>query len=147
MSPGDSCEWAGAAEPRPHRKHPDEGVLVTIDNDVYNRLGATWWEDDSPLVMLHGSMTTGRMRYFRSVLASLGRLPGDGHRSSALDIGSGGGFLAEEFCRLGFAVTGVDPSAPTPEWLANRLRQLKLPDNRELLVSELSGRGTVQAAT
>jgi 2-polyprenyl-6-hydroxyphenyl methylase / 3-demethylubiquinone-9 3-methyltransferase len=83
---------------------------VAIDNDVYDRLGTTWWADDNPLAVLHGSMTEGRMRYFRGVLAELGRLPAGGTRPGALDIGSGGGFLAEEFCRLGFAVTGVDPS-------------------------------------
>lgn len=84
---------------------------MAIDNDVYDRLGTTWWEDDNPLAVLHGSMTEGRMRYFRGVLGRLGRLPAAGTRSAALDIGSGGGFLAEEFSRLGFAVTGVDPSA------------------------------------
>jgi 2-polyprenyl-6-hydroxyphenyl methylase/3-demethylubiquinone-9 3-methyltransferase len=86
-----------------------------IDNKVYDRLGTTWWNDESPLVLLHGSMTAGRMRYFRDVLTRLGRLPtGDG-RSRALDIGSGGGFLAEEFCRLGFTVTAVDPSRVSVE--------------------------------
>ena len=83
----------------------------TVDNDVYDRIGATWWDEDNPLAFLHGSMTAGRMRYFRAVLARLGRLPADGRSPTALDVGSGAGFLAEEFCRLGFAVTGVDPSA------------------------------------
>jgi 2-polyprenyl-6-hydroxyphenyl methylase / 3-demethylubiquinone-9 3-methyltransferase len=86
-----------------------------IDNGVYDRLGATWWNDESPLVLLHGSMTAGRMGYFRDVLARLGRLPTVDGRRSALDIGSGGGFLAEEFCRLGFAVTGVDRSRVSVE--------------------------------
>src|SRR4051812_14567594 len=85
-------------------------ALVVIDNDVYDRLGETWWDDDNPLVVMHGSMTAGRMEYFRGVLTRLGRIPtNDGH-PAALDIGSGGGFLAEEFCRLGLTVTGVDPS-------------------------------------
>ena len=83
---------------------------MTIDNDVYNRLGSSWWDDHSPLVLLHGSMTTGRLDYFRGVLDRLGRLPAENETPTALDIGSGGGFLAEEFARLGFAVTGVDPS-------------------------------------
>jgi 2-polyprenyl-6-hydroxyphenyl methylase / 3-demethylubiquinone-9 3-methyltransferase len=83
---------------------------MAIDNDVYDRVGATWWEDDNPLVLLHGSMTAGRMQYYRDVLERLGRLTPDGRRPAALDIGSGGGFLAEEFCRLGFSVTGVEPS-------------------------------------
>jgi 2-polyprenyl-6-hydroxyphenyl methylase/3-demethylubiquinone-9 3-methyltransferase len=83
---------------------------LAVDNSVYDRLGTTWWNDESPLVLLHGSMTAGRMGYFRDVLARLRRVPTVGGRSTALDIGSGGGFLAEEFCRLGFTVTGVDPS-------------------------------------
>src|SRR4051794_6514949 len=55
-------------------------------------------------------MTTGRLEYFRGVLDRLGRLPAGNEPPTALDIGSGGGFLAEEFARLGFAITGVDPS-------------------------------------
>jgi 2-polyprenyl-6-hydroxyphenyl methylase/3-demethylubiquinone-9 3-methyltransferase len=81
-----------------------------VDNDVYNRIGETWWEEDNPLAFLHGSMTTGRMQYFRAVLTRLGCLPTAERHPTALDVGSGGGFLAEEFCRLGFAVTGVDPA-------------------------------------
>src|SRR4051794_4955189 len=88
---------------------------LAVDNSVYDRLGTTWWNDESPLVLLHGSMTAGRMGYFRDVLARLGRLPTVDGRWTALDIGSGGGFLAEEFCRLGFAVTGVDPSRVSVE--------------------------------
>jgi 2-polyprenyl-6-hydroxyphenyl methylase / 3-demethylubiquinone-9 3-methyltransferase len=82
---------------------------MPIDNDVYNRVGASWWDEDNPLNMLHGSLTPGRFAYFRAVLAD--RM---GHQYSglcALDIGSGGGFLAEEFAKIGFRVVGVDPSA------------------------------------
>jgi 2-polyprenyl-6-hydroxyphenyl methylase / 3-demethylubiquinone-9 3-methyltransferase len=86
------------------------GDVMVIDNDIYNRLGGTWWDEDSPLAALHGSMTVGRMRYFCRVLAQLDRLPRGAGAVTALDIGSGGGFLAEEFCRLGFTVTGVEPS-------------------------------------
>jgi len=55
-------------------------------------------------------MTAGRVSYFRSVLACMDQLPDGTAALAALDIGSGGGFLAEEFCRLGFRVTGVEPS-------------------------------------
>lgn len=80
---------------------------MEIDNEVYNRLGETWWDENNPLNMLHGSMTPGRFSYFRDALAQLGRDP-DG--LLALDIGCGGGFLAEEFARLGCQVVGIDPS-------------------------------------
>lgn len=83
---------------------------MAIDNDVYNRMGDAWWDDNSPLVFLHGSMTRGRFEYFRQVLGGLDRLPSGESRPAAVDIGCGGGFLAEEFARLGYAVTGIDPS-------------------------------------
>jgi 2-polyprenyl-6-hydroxyphenyl methylase/3-demethylubiquinone-9 3-methyltransferase len=83
-------------------------VIVPIDNDVYNQIGDTWWSESNPLNMLHGSMTPGRFAYFREVL--LATLGTDYSGLRALDIGSGGGFLAEEFAKKGFQVVGVDPS-------------------------------------
>jgi len=78
---------------------------MPIDNEVYDRLGAGWWNEDNPLNMLHGSCTPGRMGYFREVLDHRG--VGGGR---ALDIGCGAGFIAEELATAGFAVTGIDPS-------------------------------------
>ncbi|WP_410793580.1 bifunctional 2-polyprenyl-6-hydroxyphenol methylase/3-demethylubiquinol 3-O-methyltransferase UbiG [Kribbella sp. C-35] len=78
-----------------------------IDNQVYNRIGDSWWDEDNPLNMLHGSFTPGRFAYFRDVLERTARDPA-GRR--AVDIGSGGGFLAEEFARSGCLVVGIDPS-------------------------------------
>ncbi|MGV9866775.1 bifunctional 2-polyprenyl-6-hydroxyphenol methylase/3-demethylubiquinol 3-O-methyltransferase UbiG [Rhodococcus koreensis] len=83
-------------------------VGLVIDNDVYNRAGESWWEEGNPLNLLHGSLTPGRFAYFRKVLGeTIGR---DYRGLRALDVGSGGGFLAEEFTRIGFRVTGIDPS-------------------------------------
>jgi 2-polyprenyl-6-hydroxyphenyl methylase / 3-demethylubiquinone-9 3-methyltransferase len=84
---------------------------VPVDNDVYERLGGSWWDETSPLNLLHGSVTPGRFAYFRDVLA---RQPGPGPAGlRVLDIGCGGGFLAEEFAALDCQVTGVDPSPAT----------------------------------
>ncbi|MEU8224945.1 bifunctional 2-polyprenyl-6-hydroxyphenol methylase/3-demethylubiquinol 3-O-methyltransferase UbiG [Kribbella sp. NPDC048915] len=78
-----------------------------IDNQIYNRIGDSWWDEDNPLNLLHGSFTAGRFAYFRDVLQRTGRDPVG---RTAVDIGSGGGFLAEEFARLGCRVIGLDPS-------------------------------------
>jgi 2-polyprenyl-6-hydroxyphenyl methylase/3-demethylubiquinone-9 3-methyltransferase len=78
-----------------------------IDNEIYDRLGDTWWDEDNPLNALRGSFTPGRLGYFREVLERTGRDPA-GLR--ALDVGCGGGFQAEEFAKLGCQVVGVDPS-------------------------------------
>jgi len=86
---------------------------MPIDNDVYNREGEGWWEEDNPLNVLHGSITPGRFAYFRRVLTD--QLGPDLPALRALDIGCGGGFLAEEFARLGLRVVGVDPSAVSIE--------------------------------
>jgi 2-polyprenyl-6-hydroxyphenyl methylase/3-demethylubiquinone-9 3-methyltransferase len=80
---------------------------MRIDNQIYDRIGDGWWDEENPLNLLLGSFTPGRFGYFRDVLERTGRDPA-GLR--AVDIGSGGGFLAEEFARLGCRVIGVDPS-------------------------------------
>jgi 2-polyprenyl-6-hydroxyphenyl methylase/3-demethylubiquinone-9 3-methyltransferase len=64
---------------------------MPIDNEVYDRLGAGWWDEDNPLNMLHGSCTPGRMGFFREVLDRRGVVGG-----RALDVGCGAGFIAEE---------------------------------------------------
>ena len=90
-----------------------EVLQLPIDNDVYNRMGEGWWEEENPLNVLHGSITPGRFGYFCEVLTN--RLGLDPRDIRALDIGCGGGFLAEEFARLGCQVVGVDPSAVSIE--------------------------------
>jgi 2-polyprenyl-6-hydroxyphenyl methylase/3-demethylubiquinone-9 3-methyltransferase len=79
-----------------------------VDNGVYERLGASWWDEESLLNLLHGSVTPGRLAYFRNVLTR--RLGAGVAGLRVLDIGCGGGFLAEQFAALGCQVTGVDPS-------------------------------------
>jgi 2-polyprenyl-6-hydroxyphenyl methylase / 3-demethylubiquinone-9 3-methyltransferase len=86
---------------------------VPIDNDLYDRLGRSWWDEGNPLNILHGSVTPGRFAYFREVLTR--QLNGQVSGLQALDIGCGGGFLAEEFARLGCDVVGVDPSTVSIE--------------------------------
>jgi len=83
-------------------------MVGTVDNGVYERLGGSWWDETSPLNVLHGSITPGRFAYFRDVLARQFDTGVSGLR--VLDIGCGGGFLAEEFAALGCQVTGIDPS-------------------------------------
>jgi 2-polyprenyl-6-hydroxyphenyl methylase / 3-demethylubiquinone-9 3-methyltransferase len=86
---------------------------VVIDNDVYDREGTAWWDENHPLNLLHGSFTSGRFDWFRRTLT--GRLGSDPDGLLALDVGSGGGFLAEEFARYGCRVVGVDPSEVSVE--------------------------------
>lgn len=84
---------------------------MPADNTIYNRPGDIWWDEDEPLSMLRTMLNPGRFGYFRRALTE--RLGLDPRGKATLDLGCGGGLLAEEFARLGCAVTGVDPSAPS----------------------------------
>src|SRR3954471_7265104 len=86
---------------------------VPVDNEMYDRLSHTWWDDDSFLNLLRSGFNPARVGYFRRVLTDELGLDPDGLRM--LDVGCGGGLLAEEFARLGGRVTGVDPSTQSLE--------------------------------
>jgi 2-polyprenyl-6-hydroxyphenyl methylase / 3-demethylubiquinone-9 3-methyltransferase len=86
---------------------------VPIDNELYDRLGGSWWDEDNPLNLLHGSLTPARFAYFRKILDH--ERPAGAAGLKVLDIGCGAGFMSEEFARAGCEVTGVDPSAPALE--------------------------------
>jgi hypothetical protein len=66
------------------------GMVRSVDNGVYNRMGGSWWDETSPLNVLHGSVTPGRFAYFRDVLAPqlVPGLPECGCWTSAAAAGS-----------------------------------------------------------
>lgn len=84
---------------------------MPVDNELYNRAGDIWWDEQEVLSMLRTMLNPARFGYFRQVLAE--RLMLDLQGKATLDIGCGGGILAEEFARLGCRVTGIDPSEPS----------------------------------
>jgi 2-polyprenyl-6-hydroxyphenyl methylase / 3-demethylubiquinone-9 3-methyltransferase len=80
---------------------------MPVDNQLYDRLAGTWWDEDENMALLRTGMNPARFGYMRRILTQqLGDLKG----KSCLDVGCGGGLLAEEFARIGCRVTGVDPS-------------------------------------
>lgn len=84
--------------------------MNVVDNAIYDRIPDAWWSDESFMALLRRAVNPPRFDYFRGVLAKLRLAPMD---LSVLDVGCGGGLLAEEFAALGCKVTGVDRSAPT----------------------------------
>lgn len=84
---------------------------MPVDNELYNRPGDIWWDEHEMLSMLRTMLNPARFGYFRQTLTE--RLKLDLRDKQTLDIGCGGGLLAEEFARLGCQVTGIDPSEPS----------------------------------
>jgi 2-polyprenyl-6-hydroxyphenyl methylase/3-demethylubiquinone-9 3-methyltransferase len=78
---------------------------MPIDNKWYDKLGDGWWDPDGIVAPLHEINPT-RIAYFCAVL-------GDMQGMRLLDVGCGGGLVAEEFARRGACVSAVDISLPS----------------------------------
>jgi len=81
---------------------------MPVDNELYNRLSETWWDENTALGLLRTVLGPVRFGYFRRILME--KCKRDLQELKVLDVGCGGGLLAEEFARLGCQVTGIDPS-------------------------------------
>jgi 2-polyprenyl-6-hydroxyphenyl methylase / 3-demethylubiquinone-9 3-methyltransferase len=81
---------------------------MPIDNAMYDRLSHTWWDETAFLNLLRSGLNPPRFGYMRRILTQELRLDPAG--LEVLDVGCGGGLLAEEFAKAGCRVTGVDPS-------------------------------------
>jgi 2-polyprenyl-6-hydroxyphenyl methylase/3-demethylubiquinone-9 3-methyltransferase len=89
----------------------------TIDEAEVARfaaIGAAWWDGNGPMRALH-HFNPVRVAYLRDLLRQRLTPPGEGIQPlfglDVLDIGCGGGLLAEPLARLGAKVTGIDPAA------------------------------------
>lgn len=91
----------------------DAGTVDPEDVARFDRLGERWWDENGPMGKLH-EINPVRLRYLTDLVAA--RLPRAGGAAGSLagldiiDIGCGGGILAEPLARLGGSVTGIDPA-------------------------------------
>lgn len=86
------------------------GSELYMNNRLYDSPGDIWWDPDQPFNAIRTGINPSRLRYLRGALGQLG-IDRPGRR--ALDLGCGGGLLAEELARIGLRVEGVDPSGPS----------------------------------
>jgi 2-polyprenyl-6-hydroxyphenyl methylase/3-demethylubiquinone-9 3-methyltransferase len=106
---------------------------MPVDNMLYERLSETWWDETGFLSILRSALNPPRLGYMRRVLAERGvELAG----ASVLDVGSGGGLLAEEFARLGCHVCGIDPSRRSVEVACAHAAEAGLEIDYEVGVAE-----------
>lgn len=96
---------------------------MPVDNELYDRMADTWWKEKGFLHILT-ALNPGRLGYFQRVLNDKLKIRPSGKR--VLDIGCGGGALAEEFARIGYQVTGIDPSGPSIQAAKAHAQQMGL---------------------
>jgi len=94
---------------------------ATLDQDEvarFAKLADEWWDAHGSFKPLHRINPT-RLTYIRDQLCgTFGRDPKAGaslEGLSVLDIGCGGGLVAEPLARLGAGVTGIDPASENIE--------------------------------
>jgi 2-polyprenyl-6-hydroxyphenyl methylase/3-demethylubiquinone-9 3-methyltransferase len=81
--------------------------LLPADNALFDSLSDSWWSENGYFNMLKWFINPWRLPYFKAVVAEEGVDP---RNTRVLDVGCGGGLLAEEIASMGFAVTGIDQS-------------------------------------
>lgn len=107
--------------------------MNSVDNTLYDRLAGSWWDERGFLHALT-ALTPSRFGYMRRALIDeLHLRPAE---CRVLDVGCGGGALAEEFARLGFVVTGVDPSAESLTAARRHAWEVALPVTYEQATGE-----------
>lgn len=110
---GSRCRPLCGSPAKPSTSECVRMSIKQINNEVYRRLGHTWWDEESEFASLRFFINPVRFGYFSRVFAAeRGRNAAD---DSCLDVGCGGGFLSEEFARAGFCVTGIDPAEESLE--------------------------------
>jgi len=106
-----------SAQPPPasHREQPaPNGAAPNVDPAEVERFGAMaakWWDPDGVFRPLH-RLAPARLGFVREVVTAALLLPDRGLKPLAgvrlIDIGCGGGLVAEPLARLGATVTGID---------------------------------------
>jgi ubiquinone biosynthesis O-methyltransferase len=99
---------------------PSRQTSWTVSADAgeierFTKLAAEWWNPKGPFRALH-ALNTARTRFLRDAVAQHFGRDHDGlhplDRLSVVDVGCGGGVLAEPMARLGGHVLGIDLAHP-----------------------------------
>jgi 2-polyprenyl-6-hydroxyphenyl methylase / 3-demethylubiquinone-9 3-methyltransferase len=92
---------------------PGSTTLDPAEIERFARNAAEWWDVNGKFRTLH-LIGPARLTFLRDALVRhFGRPPGQPKPLAGLkllDIGCGGGLVCEPLCRLGAAVTGIDPA-------------------------------------
>lgn len=86
------------------------------DLTIYRTYAPNWWDGSQRFLRLLHNIVPARMRHFSKLID-------DWTNKSVLDLGCGGGFMAEALARKGARVVGIDPSAPAIEAAREHARE------------------------
>jgi 2-polyprenyl-6-hydroxyphenyl methylase/3-demethylubiquinone-9 3-methyltransferase len=76
------------------------------DLSIYRTFAPHWWDGSQRFLRLLHNLVPARLAYFDTIVV-------DWRGKAVLDLGCGGGFMAEALARRGARVTGIDPTAAT----------------------------------
>jgi 2-polyprenyl-6-hydroxyphenyl methylase/3-demethylubiquinone-9 3-methyltransferase len=145
MSQGTSRQGKRPSRPEEPAGPRAEGSVDAAEIARFDRLAETWWDPNGPMRPLH-QMAPVRIGFVRDRAAeAFGRdIAADRPFAglSLLDIGCGGGLMAEPMARLGFAVTAIDAAEKNIAVARRHADQMGIAiDYRAEPVEALAGRG------
>jgi hypothetical protein len=95
------------------------GRSVKNDLSIYEQYADKWWSGETRWLRTLHKMTPARLKMIDPIV-------GDWTNKDVLDLGCGGGFLAEELARRGARVVGLDPSQGAISAAARHARRADL---------------------
>ena len=99
-------------------------IYSRIDNDMYQYDGDAWWKGNNVYHLLKGSVNPCRFPYSLNIYTK--KLKRNPSGKLALDVGCGGGILAEEIASAGFKLIGIDPAEKSLETAREHARIFNL---------------------
>ncbi len=94
--------WLPWPRPRSSRR-VIRSAQMRNDLSIYRTYAPNWWDGSQRFLRLLHNLVPPRLAYFDTIV-------GTWRGKTVLDLGCGGGFMAEAIARKGAAVIGIDPS-------------------------------------
>lgn len=128
-------------------KTASSATIDAAEVDRFRRLAAAWWDPTGKFRPLH-QIGPVRLTFIRDEAVRHFERPAGGLKPLAglevLDIGCGGGLIAEPLARLGARVTGIDPGKENVAVARNHAEAHGLAiDYRQATVEEMAAEGLV----